>query len=143
VGDLDGTATSLLILANALATNQTYRVTLLFAKAGEFNTNSAPHVALIAGTEAQNINNISTSAPGTTPQTGVGIAKVMLLGGQSIRFDLKTTPGQNYTVQFNTDLKKTNGWTNILTGAATGTATPVTNNPATSSLRGFYRAFAD
>lgn len=142
-GDLDGTATSLLIPANSLASNQTYRVTLLFAKEGEFNTNAAPHVALIAGTEAQNVISIATTTASGTPQTGVGIANLMLLGGQAVRFDLQTTPGQNFTVQFATDLQQTSGWTNILTGTAASTLTPVTNHPPVSSLTGFYRAFGD
>jgi hypothetical protein len=140
-GDLDGTATSLLIPANALTNNQTYRVTILFAKEGEFDTNSFPNVLLVAGTEAQNLITISTSPGGTAPQAGIGITNVMLLGGQNIRFDLLTTPGMNYTVQFNADLQQPSGWTNLLTGTATSTLTPVTNNPAASLLTGFYRAF--
>jgi hypothetical protein len=140
-GDLDGTATSLLIPANALTNNQTYRVTILFAKAGEFDTNSFPNVLLLSGTEAQNLTTISTAPGGTAPQAGIGITNVMLLGGQNIRFDLLTTPGMNYTVQFNPDLQQPSGWTNLFTGAATSTLTPVTNNPAASLLTGFYRAF--
>lgn len=140
-GDMDGTATSLLIPANALTNNQTYRVTILFAKAGEFDTNSFPNVLLLSGTEAQNLITISTSPTGTAPQAGIGITNVMLLGGQNIRFDLLTTPGMNYTVQFNPDLRQPSGWTNLFTGAATSTLTPVTNNPAASLLTGFYRAF--
>jgi len=96
---------------------------------------------LVAGTEAQNLITISTSPAATAPQSGIGITNVMLLGGQNIRFDLQTTPGMNYTVQFNPDLQQPSGWTNLLTGAATSTLTPVTNNPAASLLTGFYRAF--
>jgi hypothetical protein len=140
-GNLDGTATSLLIPANALTNNQTYKVTILFGKAGEFDTNSFPNVLLLSGTEAQNLTTISTAPGGTAPQAGIGITNVMLLGGQNIRFDLLTTPGMNYTVQFNADLQQPNGWTNLLTATATSTLAPVTNNPTASFLTGFYRAF--
>jgi hypothetical protein len=140
-GELDGTATSLLIPANALTNNQTYRVTIVFGKAGEFDTNSFPNVLLLAGTEAQNLITISTSPTGTAPQAGIGITNVMLLGGQNIRFDLLTTPGMHYTVQFNPGLQQPGGWINLLSGTASSTLTPVTDNPAASFLSGFYRAF--
>ncbi len=68
-GELDGTATSIVIPANTLASNATYRTQIIFVKVYTFDTNSIPNAALLAGTEAETFTTISS---GTTQISDFG-----------------------------------------------------------------------
>jgi hypothetical protein len=139
---LDGTATSFLIPANTLTTNQTYQVSLLFVKVLTLDTNSIPGVALLAGTETGTQTFIATGGGSVgPPPTAPILTNAAWLAGGSLRFDLITTPGVTYTVQFNNDLSNPAGWTPLLTTNAVGNAVAFTNRPPGGAQAGFYRAF--
>jgi hypothetical protein len=137
-GALDGNATSILIPANTMASNTTYRVGIEFVKVYTFDTNSVPNSALLAGTEAETSAIIST-ASATVAASAPVLGNAALLPGGSVRFDVTTTPGLAYTVQFNTNLANPLGWTPLLTNTATGAVLTFTNSPSTGGAAGFYR----
>jgi len=134
---LDGTASSVLIPANTLATNQTYYTEIEFVKVLLLNTNS-PGVALLAGTEAVTLTSISTAAGQVSAPV---LSNAAVLPGGGIRFDLATTPGVTYTIQFNQDLSNPTGWTPLLTTDAVATSLAFTNPPPAGTNGGYYRAF--
>jgi hypothetical protein len=132
-GGLDGTATSVIIPANTLASNQTYRAEITFVDVLTLDTNSTPFVALLAGTEAETYATIATSAAISGPV----LTNFLGLADGSVRFDLATMPGVTYTIQYNSTLNNPAGWTPLLTTDALGNSVSFTNRP--SSLDGFYR----
>jgi hypothetical protein len=139
---LDGTVTSFPIPANTLATNQTYRTVIRFIKVLTFETNSPPGKALMAGTYSATKATVATG-PGTAPPppSGLVLTNAAWLAGGSVRFDLTTTPGVTYTIEFNQDLSNPSGWTPLLTtGAATNYLLAFTNSPPSGAKAGFYRA---
>jgi len=101
---LDGTASSVLIPANTLVTNQTYDTEIDFIKVYLLNTNSPP-VALLAGTEAVTLTSVSTSAAGVAPLI---LSNAALVPGGGIQFDLATTPG--VTTLFNSTIISAIPW---------------------------------
>jgi hypothetical protein len=135
---LDGTASSVLIPANTLVSNQTYEVEIDFVKVLLLDTNSIPGDALLAGTEAVTLTSVSTSAAQVAALT---LSNAALVPGGGIQFDLATTPGVTYTVQFNENLSNPLGWTSLLTTDAVATSLSFTNPPPAGTNAGFYRAF--
>jgi hypothetical protein len=141
-GDLEGTASGFMIPANALSSNQNYTVSLTFVKISELDTNSLPNTELLSGTEILTIIHISTGASSTTTLPNpTAISNLEWLPGGSIRFDLQTTPGRNFAVQFNPKVENPGGWTTLMSGTAAAALTGFTNNVPTTSKTGFYRAF--
>lgn len=136
---LDGTASSVLIPANTLATNQTYEVEIDFVKVLLLDTNSMPGDALLVGTEAVTITSVSTSPGQITPLV---LANAALLPGGGIQFDLATTPGVTYSIQFNENLSNPAGWTSLIVTNAASSSVTFTNTPPTSNA-GFYRVVQD
>jgi hypothetical protein len=139
-GDLAGSATTFLIPANALETNKSYVVQLLFLHFTTFDTNSLPYTELVSGTEAQTQVGISTSGASTAVTQPV-ILNLEWLAGGGVRFDVQTTPGKNLTVQFNPTAEDSADWTTLQTIPATTALTAFTNNVPSNSKTGFYRAF--
>ncbi|HEY3852906.1 MAG TPA: hypothetical protein VGO67_00770 [Verrucomicrobiae bacterium] len=135
-GLLDGSSTSIVIPANTLASNTTYRTTIQFIKVYTLDTNSIPATALLAGTETELSATISTG-PVAIKASAPVLANAALLPGVSVRFDFSTTPGLSYTVQFNSNLSNSAGWTGLQTTEATGSVLSFTNGP--SSREGFFR----
>jgi hypothetical protein len=141
-GALEQTSTSLVIPANTLTTNQAYRLSLVFIHATLLDTNSTPNVAMIAGTESQTSITIRTGAgSGGTPPSSLVLTNAAWLPTGAIRFDLTTTPGTAYTIQFNADLSQTTGWTPLLSTNASASLLSFTNSPPSGTKAGFYRAF--
>jgi hypothetical protein len=138
-GALDGTESSILIPANTLASNTTYRAEITFVKVLTFDTNSIPGDALLAGTEADTEATISTG-PGLGATSAPVLTNAAWLPGRGVRFDLTTTPGLTYTVQFNQDLNNPTGWTPLLTTDAVASLVPFTNSPPSGTTAGYYRA---
>jgi len=134
---LDGMATSVLLPANTLATNQTYSTEIDFLQILTLDTNSIPGDALLAGTESDTLSTITT---GPEQASAAVLTNAALLPGGGIRFDLATTPGVSYTVQFNGNLSNPFGWTSLLTSNAAGTLISFTNTPPVGTNAGFYRA---
>jgi hypothetical protein len=132
-GVLDGSATSIVIPANTLASNQTYKAEILFIKVLTLSSNTTTHVGLFAGSEAVTETTIST---GATIAPTLYLTNAALLPGGSVRFDVTTTPGQYYEVQFNADITNPSGWSPLEVTNAVSTLLPFTNSPGA----GFYRA---
>jgi hypothetical protein len=136
-GALDGAVTSLLVPSNTLASSQTFSARILFVKVLTLNTNSTPGVALLAGMETD---------MGTTISTGLGtnspfvLTNAAVLPGGGVRFDLETTPGLFYEVDFNSDLTNPNGWTPLFFTNAAASLTSFTNPAPAGAGTGFYRA---
>jgi hypothetical protein len=136
---LDGTATSILIPANTLVSNQTYKAEIIFINVLYVNTNSTAKVALLSGAETVNETTISTGA-GTATTSTLVLTNAAWLSGGAVRFDLATTPGQIYEVQFNEDLSNPSAWSTLLVTDAVSTLLPFTNTPPAGVNAGFYRA---
>jgi hypothetical protein len=136
---LDGTATSVLIPANTLETNQIYSAEIDFVKVLLLDTNSTPGIGLLAGTEAVTLTFVSTSTTAQIPPPVLGNAA--LLPGGGIQFDLVTTPGVTYTVQFSSDLSNPAAWSSLLVTDAVSTSVTFSNGPPAGTNTGFYRAF--
>jgi hypothetical protein len=135
---LNGTASSVLIPANTLATNQIYTAEIDFIKVLLLDTNSIPGDALQAGTESVTFTSVSTSAAQIPPPV---LGNAALVPGGGIQFDLATTPGVTYTVQFSGDLSIPSGWTSLLVTNANSTSVTFTNTSLGGTNAGFYRAF--
>jgi hypothetical protein len=136
-GVLEGTATSIVIPANTLVSNQTYKAEILFIKVLTLNTNSTHDVALFAATEAATETTIST---GATVAPALYLTNAAWLPGGSVRFDVTTTPGQIYEFQFSTDISNPSGWSTIAVMDAVSTLLSFTNTPTIGVNAGFYRA---
>jgi hypothetical protein len=137
-GSLNGTDTAAIIPANTLVSNQVYRVSILFVQVLTLDTNSVTGVALLAGTETETTLSISTLGAAASPLYLTNAAE---LSGGGVRFDLATTPGLTYTVQFNQSLNNPAGWTPLLVTNASGSSVSFTNPPPAGSGTGFYRAY--
>ena len=137
-GALDGTASSILIPANTLTSNSTYSTEISFVKILTLDTNFIPGDALLAGTEADTQTTISTG-PGLGATSAPVLTNAAWLPGGIVRFDLTTTPGLTYTVQFNQDLNNSAGWTPLLTTDAVANLVPFTNIPPAGATAGYYR----
>ena len=135
-GALDGTATSVTIPANTLSSNTTYRVEFEFVRVYIFDTTSVAESALLAGTESVMAATISTGSA-STGASAPALENAALLPGGSVRFDVTTTPGLSYTIQFSSDLSNSSGWTGLQTTEATGSVLSFTNSPPLGA--GFYR----
>jgi hypothetical protein len=135
-GALDGTATSVTIPANTLSSNTTYRAEFEFVKVYTFDTTSVAKSALLAGTESDMAATISTGSASAVV-SAPALANVALLPGGSVRFDVSTTPGLSYTIQFSSDLSNSSGWTGLQTTEASGSVLSFTNSPPLGA--GFYR----
>jgi hypothetical protein len=133
-GALNGTSNSILIPANTLASSTAYRAVIVFTKVLTLDTNTTPSVALEAGTQAETTTSIATAAGGSD----LGFTNLTALPGGSIQFDLTTTPGQTYEIQFNSVLSNPAGWTPLLVTNASTNMVTFTNSPP--SGLGFYRA---
>jgi hypothetical protein len=94
-----------------------------------------PGDALLVGTEAVTITSVSTSPGQITPLV---LANAALLPGGGIQFDLATTPGVTYSIQFNENLSDPAGWTSLIVTNAASSSVTFTNTPPTSNA-GFYR----
>ncbi len=138
-GALDGTAASILIPSNTLASNTTYRAEIDFIKVYTFDTNSIPGDALLAGTEADTQATIATG-PVLQAASLLVLTNAASLSGGGVRFDLTTTPGVTYTVQFNKDLNNPAGWMPLLVTNAVANLVPFTNGPPVGAAAGYYRA---
>jgi hypothetical protein len=131
---LNGTSDSFVIPAGTLSPSQTYPTSITFVKVLTLDTNSTPAVALLAGTEAITQLSIATSAA----RSDLGFTNLMGLPGGGVQFDLTTTPGSTYEIQFNPSLSDAAGWTDLLvTNAVTNIVTFSNSQP---SAAGFYRA---
>jgi hypothetical protein len=137
-GALNGTSTSILIPSNTLSSSQTYRAEIGFVKVGTLDTNSVHGDALLAGTEAFTIATVATASETTSAPV---LTNTTRLSGGTIQFDLATTPGVTYTIQFNEDLNNSAGWSSLLTTDAVATSLTFTNTPPAGVNAGFYRAF--
>jgi hypothetical protein len=137
-GALDGTATSILIPSHTLASNTTYRAQIDFIKAYTFDTNSIPDVALLAGTESDTAATIATG-PGIVPAAPPALTNAVAIPGGGLQFDFTTTPGLTYTVQFNSDLSDSTGWSTLLTTNAAANSVSYTNSPPSGTATGYYR----
>jgi hypothetical protein len=135
-GLLDGRSTSIIIPANTLASNTMYRTIIDFIKVYTFDTNSIPASALLAVTETELSTTISTGSASTKGSAPL-LTNAALLPGGSVRFDFSTTPGLNYTIQFNSDLSNSSGWMGLQTTEATGSVLSFTNSPP--GRAGFFR----
>lgn len=141
-GYLEGPATSLLIPANTLETNQTYKVNLTFVHILTIDTNSIPNVALLSGMESQTQFKIATGmGSGGTQPSPLVLTNAAWLPSGAIRFDLTTVPGTAYTIQFNPDLSQASGWRALLSTNAISALLSITNIPPAASNAGFYRVF--
>jgi hypothetical protein len=140
-GALDGAATSVLIPAGALSSNQIYTVDITFIRVLTFDTNSIAGDALLAGTEAETLITVATG-PGAVvpPPSAPVLTNAAWLPGGSLRFDFTTTPGASYTLQFNQNLANPAGWISLLTTNAVANLTGFTNIPPPGAAAGFYRA---
>jgi hypothetical protein len=138
-GALDGTASSILIPANTLFTNTAYRAEIEFIKVYTFDTNSIPGAALLAGTVAVTEAKISTGSASVATSALV-LTNAALVPGGGVRFDLTTTPGTTYAIQFNPNLNNLSGWTPLLTTNALAGLVSFTNSPVSGTAAGYYRA---
>jgi hypothetical protein len=134
---LDGTASSVIIPANTLVTNEIYDAEITFVKVLLLDTNSVPGDAFLAGTEVVTLTTVSTSPAQVSPLV---LSNPAWLPGGGIRFDLATTPGVTYSVQFTEDLSDPTGWSTVLVSNAAGTSISFTNNSPSGTNAGFYRA---
>jgi hypothetical protein len=134
---LDGTASSVVIPAGTLVVDQSYTADITFVQEFTVDTNSTAGVARLAGSEAETHATISTA--GSVPALTLG--NPALLPGGGLSFDLPTTPGVYYTIQFNPDLSNPSGWSSILTTDAVGSSLTFSNPPPAGASPGFYRAF--
>jgi hypothetical protein len=136
-GQLDGRATSIVIPAGTLTNATIYHTTITFVRVLTIDTNSIPGDALLAGMEA-----LTQTTVATVPITASGpvLTNAALLPGGSVRFDLTTTPGVTYAIQYNQNLNNPSGWTPLLTTDAVATVMSFTNTPASGTKAGFYRA---
>jgi hypothetical protein len=136
-GALDGTATSILIPANTLSSNQTYRAEIVFIKVFTLSSNTTTHITLLSGMETVTETTVST---GAVAAPSIVLSNATLLAGGGVQFDLTTTPGQFYEIQYNSNLSDPTGWT-LVTGAdATTTLTTFTIPTTSGGVPGFYRA---
>jgi hypothetical protein len=135
-GALDGRATSLLIPAGTLTTNTAYTATLEFVKIYTYDTNSIPNSALLAGAEVEMRATVSTFPIAGAPPV---LTNASMLPGGVLQFDITTTPGLNYTVQFNQTLANSAGWTPLLTTNASASVTTFATSPASGNPAGYYR----
>jgi hypothetical protein len=143
-GALDGTATSILIPSNTLSSNTTYRADITFVKVYTYETNSSTGNALLAGTEAETEATLVTG-PIVAPAPAPVLTNAALLPGGSVRFDITTTPGLQYIVEYTSQplsqvIADPNGWDPILTTNAPGNLLSVTNTPPGGGAEGYYRA---
>ena len=139
-GALDGTATSILIPAGTLGSNQTFRVGIGFVKVLVLDTNSFPGIALLGGAESATQVSIATGSGIVGPPTStLVLTNANWLPGGSIRFNLTTTPGVIYTVESNQNVSNVAGWTPLLTTNATANLVTITNTPPPGTKAGFYR----
>ena len=140
-GALEGTAGSVVLPVGTLTSNQTYRADIDFIKVYTFDTNTYAGDALLAGTQAETRATIATGGGSGTVSAPV-LSNAAFLGGGSVRFDVATTPGVTYTIQYNPNLDNSAGWTSLLTTDAVSSVVSFTNNPGTGTTAGFYRAIS-
>jgi hypothetical protein len=138
-GQLDGTATSIVIPSNALSTNSTYRATIGFVRILTLDTNSIPGDALLGGMETITQTTLHTG-PILNPAPPPILSNAAVLPGGGVQFNVMTTPGLTYTVQYNSDLSNPSGWTTLLTTNAVTNAVTFSYSPASGTAAGFYRA---
>ena len=137
---LDGAASSVLIPANTLSPNQTYRANVVFAHVLTLDIPPQPGTILISGSEAITQVTIATGAGGGPAPSSLGLTNAARLPGGSFRLDLTATPGTSYTIQFNPQISNAAGWTPLLTTNASANLLSFTNTPPPGSAAGFYRA---
>lgn len=132
-GALNGLATSFVIPANTLTSNETYTVRIEFVDVLTLDTNSTPFVALLAGVESFTDARIATLGPNSAPT----LLNAAVLADGSVRFDVSTIPGTVNVIQYTASLAAPISWTPLLTtNSASGTIS-FTNKPAGSTA--FYR----
>lgn len=135
---LPGTATSVVIPANTLMSNQTYTAHLLFLKNISTDTNSFPGSVVFVGGESATEMTIATGTGGLVPPAMILTHVVWLPAGQ-FQFQFATVAGTSYTVDYTTDLANPLGWTPLLSTNATGGLIQITDTPPPGTPLRAYR----
>lgn len=118
--ELPVTATSIVIPAGTLASNQTYHATLTFNRVGYFQTNAVPQMAGFGGLTRSTEFTIKTGGGGPAPGAAARFTAWRLLPNGNPELTFTGTPAHTYTVQRATRLSAPD-WANV--GAATTDAT--------------------
>jgi hypothetical protein len=142
LSSLPGTATSVIIPARTLQSNQTYIAQITFEKSVSFDTSSYPGSAVFIAGESTTKITISTGS-GSAPPLAPVFTNIISLASAQISFQLQTQAGHAYVIEFNSDLANSNGWTLFLSSNALGSVIQVTDTVSASGGARFYRARAN
>ncbi|HUL51418.1 MAG TPA: hypothetical protein VLU94_02415, partial [Candidatus Nitrosotalea sp.] len=136
---LPGTATSVVIPANTMISNQTYTAQIMFSKYVSLDTNSYPGSAVFVLGQSTTAATIATGTGSVTPPPSMVLTNVVWLPGGQFQFEFATAPGTSYTVEYTADAGNPAGWTSLPATNAVGNTIQITDTPPPGTPLRIYR----
>ncbi|HXT40970.1 MAG TPA: Ig-like domain-containing protein [Candidatus Angelobacter sp.] len=137
---LPGTATSVVLPAGTLSSNEAYTAQIMFLNNITVDTNSFPGSAVFVGGQSTTRATIATGTGSITPPPTMVLTNVVWLPAGQLRFEFPAAPGTIYTVEFSSDLGNPLGWTPLPSTNATSSVIQITDTPTPGTPLRFYRA---